>query len=568
MLHLARHKNAPLTASTALCLSVGMGISPALAEQPALIPTAVPAPAEADFVPLVTNLRDLSLTPGVGNGYHWNNDDVYLTYAGSVAPQGDPILGTDTVRTNLGLTGSGITIGIISDSFNALGGASAGIASGDLPGAGNPLNSTPVTVLNEDFSFDRIDEGRAMAEIIHDIAPGANLLFHSAFNNGGPRDTTIATAIDNLRLAGADIIVDDVAILTTPFFQDGAAAQAANTAAQAGIGYYSSAGNSANDAHQGTFSGQAGDAFNFSSTGTDTLLDFVLPDDGNVRITLQWSNPFPSVSGAYSDAEAADFDFAIFDSNGTPVAFSGTNQNGISDPVEFIDFTNTSGGTESYVVRVDAFDGPVDGALLKLLFIGDADVFDDDFSMSPTVFGQPGAEGAVAIGAQVFDPASFGVGGSGPNEVNSFSSEGPVLILFDEDGNPVSLTRPGAELVGPDAVNTTFFGDDIDDIFSSLENDTFPNFLGTSAAAPHIAAVAALLMEQANNQGLDLTFDDINQILFDTAVDLESPGFDDLSGWGRVDAIAASQAIAAIPEPTTLVLFTAGLGSLLLRRRR
>ena len=76
------------------------------------------------------------------------------------------------------------------------------------------------------------------------IAPGALLMFHSAFNNGsGSPGKTIADAIDALRIAGANIIVDDVMSLNEPWFQDGVAAQAVNVAKAAGIAYFSSAEN-------------------------------------------------------------------------------------------------------------------------------------------------------------------------------------------------------------------------------------------------------------------------------------------------------------------------------------
>lgn len=94
--------------------------------------------------------------------------------------------------------------------------AGAQIAGGDLPGPGNPngfLNA--VTVVNDATGT---DEGRAMLEIIHDVALGAQLFFHSAFNNPGnasqPPDQTIANAINALAAQNVDIIVDDVGILT------------------------------------------------------------------------------------------------------------------------------------------------------------------------------------------------------------------------------------------------------------------------------------------------------------------------------------------------------------------
>ena len=160
-------------------------------------------------------------------------------------------MGADVTRTAFGVDGSGIKIGIISDSFAKIaGGHAAGIASGDLPGPGNPNNYlTPVNIVQDDLSAFSTDEGRGMAELIHDVAPGAELLFHSAFNN--PQSSpggTIATAITNLKNAGADIIVDDVFWIGSPIYQDGLAAQAADAAFAAGIPYFSSAGNNSNNA--------------------------------------------------------------------------------------------------------------------------------------------------------------------------------------------------------------------------------------------------------------------------------------------------------------------------------
>ena len=88
-------------------------------------------------------------------------------------------------RLPAGIDGRGITIGVMSDSFDREGSittAADDVASGDLPGPGNPKNSTPVTVLQEGDPGDT-DEGRAMLQIVHDVAPRAKLGFATA--NGG-----------------------------------------------------------------------------------------------------------------------------------------------------------------------------------------------------------------------------------------------------------------------------------------------------------------------------------------------------------------------------------------------
>jgi hypothetical protein len=139
------------------------------------------------------------------------------TDVGDVTSQGDVAMNFDDARGLFGVDGSGITIGVLSDSFDTGTGSYAqDIASGDLPSG--------IQVL-EDFPGGT-DEGRGMMQLIHDVAPGADLAFHSAFNGQAGFANGI---LDLANVAGADVIVDDVLYFVEPMFQDGIIAQAVDT---------------------------------------------------------------------------------------------------------------------------------------------------------------------------------------------------------------------------------------------------------------------------------------------------------------------------------------------------
>jgi hypothetical protein len=223
------------------------------------------------------------------------------------------------------INGRGITVGVMSDSYDMEGSittAADDVASGDLPGPGNPLNATPVTVLQEGDPGDT-DEGRAMLQIVHDVAPKAKLGFATA--NGG--EVNFANNIRSLAaLSGAphavpgfkaDIIVDDVIYPTEPMFQDGVVAQAVDDVAAAGVSHFSSAGNRAASegyasavrivpgkpaSWRGTnldFSGvdpalYAGGFHNFGSGKERDIAQTIQFDPGSL-IVFQWNEPFDPV---------------------------------------------------------------------------------------------------------------------------------------------------------------------------------------------------------------------------------------------------------------------------------
>ena len=145
--------------------------------------------------------------------------------------EADSLMNVAATRAAKAVDGSGETVGILSDSFDTAAGApthaSTDIATGDLPGVGNPCGRTAPVVVQSDFSGGgQTDEGRAMAQLVHDLAPGAHLAFATAFNG----DLDFANQINTLRAVNhADVIVDDVSYLNEPFFQNGPIATAANT---------------------------------------------------------------------------------------------------------------------------------------------------------------------------------------------------------------------------------------------------------------------------------------------------------------------------------------------------
>ncbi|MES2730566.1 MAG: S8 family serine peptidase [Bacteroidota bacterium] len=444
---------------------------------------------------------------------------------GAITSQGDKAQHSDLARLNNHVNGLGSTVGILSDSYNKLGSANKGVLSGDLPGKGNPNGFTsPVNVLLEGNG---IDEGRGMAEIVHDVAPGAKL----AFNTAGPGQAGFARGILNLaNTANADVVVDDVIYFAEPFFQDGIVAKAVDSVHAQGVTYFSAAGNQARESYEAKYKNTAvNDSTNYHDFGNgDNLQTFKLLPGGYVIFDFQWSDPFYSVSGG--DGAATDLDVLILnrDYNVVMGAFSANLGN---NPYEIFDFENDSEDSIFYLL-IQKYAGPDPQRIKYVTFDGPIEIL-TFATNSGTIFGHANAAGAIATGAARYDRTpAFGVN---PPRRESFSSAGGVAIYFDKEGNAISpILRKKPEIVAPDGGNTTdfpppaIFGPGVD-----YEGDGFPNFFGTSAAAPHAAAVAALMREATAKT---ITPDKILQVLEKNALNMDVPGFDFNTGYGLINA--------------------------------
>ncbi len=477
-----------------------------------------------------------------------------VSNVGTVSNQADAAMRSNIARATFNVDGSGVKIGVISDSFDKNsggGGAAGGIASGNLPGPGNPNGFTiPVQVLEDEPdgpNANHSDEGRAMLELIHDIAPAAELAFHTGF--AGPAN--FAQGILDLAAAGADVIVDDVSNFSQPFFQDGIIAQAANQVVAQGVPFFSSAGNQGRDSYESLYRTD-GVRVDISATGAITLNpngnylthDFdpssgqdnfqlvALAPGGSATLIFQWDQPFASAGGA---GAANDMDIFVYDFQTQSLVTKSDLQNPGQDAIEVVRISNTSNQSRFFNIMLAHYlpaGGPTPGAVKYLAFGAGFDIGEFD-TQSSTLYGHHQAIGGAGIAAADYrDTPAFG---TNPPSPQPSTSAGGLPILFDTAGN--RLTTPEVRqqpiVTGPDNTNTSFFipGNDPD-------NDGFPNFSGTSAAAPHVAAVAALMMEAAGGPS-SLTPAQINTTLQNTAIDMLSPGFDFDTGFGLVNAEAA-----------------------------
>lgn len=454
---------------------------------------------------------------------------------GAVTSQGDQAMRANLGRAAFGVTGAGVKVGVLSDSFDCRHGAAANVVAGDLP---------PVTVLEEVFNCaEGTDEGRAMLQIVHDVAPGASLAFASAFNG----EASFAQNIVALKDSGARVIVEDIFYFAEPMFQDGIIAQAVDAVVAQGVAFFSAAGNDARRSYEsafrpgstfasGAFPGApyffGGVAHNFAPSGpADHFQRITISTGRTLAITFQWDSPFFSVSGPPGTLN--DLDVYLFNAAGTQVVagetFDNTVGNTGGDAVETLTFTNF-GPTADFNLMIVKFAGTNPG-FMKYIQLGGSGITIAEYdTASPTVFGHSAAAGAEAVGAAFF--ASTPPFGINPPLKESFSSAGPARILFDTAGNRLAtpITRVTPRIVAPDGVTTTVTG--------------FASFFGTSAAAPHAAGVAALLLERQPA----LTPAAVNAALETTALDMGSGGFDFETGFGLIEADAALQFVGPSPS--------------------
>jgi subtilisin family serine protease len=538
----------------------------------------------------------------------------------SVTSQGDFAQRSDVLRsTYTGLTGAGVTVGILSDSFNCYGvydqggpgapppGTVRGYApngfatddatfdktNGYLPATVNVLEEATCMNYGQPLQLPFADEGRAMMQIVHDVAPGAALSFYTAANT----EADFASGIAALASAGATVIADDIGYFEEPFFQDGIVAQAIDAANAKGVAYFSAAGNNGQISYEnkapsfatagsGANAGEMLLTFGPSSNcKTPTCLPVSIPalQEGDfVGLIVQWDQPYitgaPSSGGATSQIDlcvtgAPANSVVINDIDGNQMTCTGPNATGV-DAVQVLILGNpASNNSYTTATTVNLIIGLKNGSpppgLIKVVLAADgAPVSIPDFDThSPTLQGHPGAAGAAAVGASFFAQTPR-CGVDAVAVLESYSSAGGDPILFDSSGvrlaTPQQRQKP--DFVGPDGVNTSFFGiklasSSIKSAVPQCQNDaTYNNFFGTSAATPHAAAVAALML-QANSA---LTPTQIYGALQSTALAMPvggKPTPDYLSGYGFIQADAALAALPPGPPALTFAASTVTVGN-------
>ncbi|MFC5090298.1 S8 family peptidase [Amycolatopsis plumensis] len=455
--------------------------------------------------------------------------------AATQVSEGDKAHGADTARATYGVSGSGVKVCVLSDGVDSL---AKSQAAGELPA---------VDVLSGQKGSG--DEGTAMLEIIHDLAPNATLGFATAFTS----EASFAANIRALRSTGnCRIIVDDVSYFDESPFQDTQVAQAVNDVTAAGALYFSSAGNSGNATdgtsgyYEGDFrassskiSGVTGTPHDFDPSSTTQNFDALSAGSLGRPVTLFWSDPW--------GRSANDYDLFILNSSGSVVASSENAQSGSQNPYEIASVPTSGSGYKVAVVKYSGADRFIALNVIRGRFVASGSL--KAFSTNGVTNGHSAAVNAFSVAAapaagaftrplETGDPANPAGPYPGLYSASSkwerFSSDGKRRLFYNADGSAITpgnvsstggTVRNKPDITAADGVATSVTG--------------FQPFFGTSAAAPHAAAIAALLLSGKPTA----TPAQIRSALLSSAIDLGTPGFDTVTGTG---VIMAGPALAAL----------------------
>ncbi|MDY6953956.1 MAG: S8 family serine peptidase, partial [Thermodesulfobacteriota bacterium] len=418
--------------------------------------------------------------------------------------EGDAAHHGPLARATFGVDGTGVKVGVLSDSVRDLAQVQA---TGDLPN---------VTVL-EDFPGLQ-GEGTALLEVVHDLAPGADLYFATAWTSM----EGFAANILALRTAGCHVLVDDITYLSESPFQDDVISQAVNTVTQDGALYFSSAGNSGSLTYgrsgvwEGDFAGVVDDSLPGGLAAME-VHDFggghttnAMTTDPPYAIMLFWSDPL--------GGSGNDYDLFLLSPSGDQIwAFSTNVQDGDDDPLEAID----SGiwNDKDNLLVICRYHG--EDRFLHL----NTNRGRLELATAGQIKGHHAA--ADAFGVVAVDALGRTTPFDGTESVEAFSSDGPRRVFYKPDGTPVTPgdfsstggeVRQKPDLAAADGVATA--------------TPWYDPFYGTSAAAAHAAGVAALLLSASPS----LTTAEARTALTGSALDIERPGWDRDSGSGIVMA--------------------------------
>jgi len=411
--------------------------------------------------------------------------DYSVPKGSDVDGEGVDVIGADDWH-QAGFTGAGLRIGVLDLGF-------AGYQA--LLGAELP---DQVTIEQFGWIEDDTPHGTACAEIIHEIAPDAELFL--AWYDGS--DAAMGEATDWLIGHGVHIISHSAGGMIGP--RDGSEwdAQLVDDLAAQGILWVNAAGNEATSHHRSVFTDEDGDSFHEFFPGEEMI---PLPNPGYVEVYLMWDD-WAQVT--------QDYELLLLNAAGDVLAASEEPQSGEEGqwPVEWFSFET---GGEIVYAAVQAYD--VDRAATLDIYVYPVDLEsryqEPAYSICP-----PGdAIGSLTVGAANWWDDSLAY----------YSSQGPT-----SDG------RVKPEISGPTAVTGASYGD-------AVAQDEDAGFNGTSAACPHVAGTAALVWQAYPA----FSRQEVVDYLLAQAIDLGAPGLDTGYGYGRLGLPAPPSAAQPAPTP-------------------
>eukprot|EP00898_Chlorokybus_atmophyticus_P007470 jgi/Chlat1/7724/Chrsp66S00566 len=448
---------------------------------------------------------------------------------------GDAAMRLDVLREAVrGLDGRGVKVGVVSNSFNRYDpdyydgvGTTArqDYRSGDLPREG-------VTVLKDaKKEYLWSDEGRAMLQIVHDLAPKASLYFHTGV--GG--QAMLTRAFDRLTAAGCNVIVDDIKYYFEAFYEEGPVAQAAGRAFANGTACFTAAGNDDRQAWETTLWQEDRDGFYVFDDGRN-YQTFSIAAGDEVAFVFQWDEPFTN----------CQIDLDIFlsqDGHTKPVALDTANNIG-GQPVASMSIGNSGTSDTTYRLKIQRVRSEGERRYpgrVKYVFVSglgtSGPTSDLSHAFASSITGHENSPVEFTVGAAYYKQTpAFGTGVALRQAYSS--AGGGTPLLFNADGarlsTPIIPKKPDA--CAPDGVDTTFFGSRDED------NSGYPDFFGTSAAAPHAGGLAALLL-QVRPAFAPAALYDLMRRTADDMDDERTPdfdyGYDNATGYGFLNGRSA-----------------------------
>ena len=436
---------------------------------------------------------------------------------------GVAIMRADQFVLQTGDRGTGVTVGV----------QSTGVASLALIQQRGELPSVRVLTPSGNSNPAYADEGTALLEEVHAVAPGANLAFC-----GPTTFVEYTSCLQQLIGAGATILADDVIFPAQDLMS------AADTDTQAiesllsihpAVALFTAVGNYNGSYWEGPYtpvslasqglaaltcplaSGSQSDAYvaQFDGSPNEQL---TVTQGSTFQVMFAWADP--------PDANVSRFD--VYWSNNADATQTGCfSTAGVSGNLITQSVPLAAGTYTLYVATPDA---SAASKFIKLWFGGDGLTFLSAATPGAIVSAQAYASGAITIGAT---NGSDGIG----DQIESFSSLGPLSVVFP---TPQQVQAP--TLVAPDGIYVDAAG-------TYFAGSLFPdgNFYGTSASVPNAAAVAALLRGAFPT----LTVPQLMQTLTSGAAQLGGSVPDATFGYGRIDALGA---LGTLPGPTITAL--------------